>query len=605
MIWTINDDTFASKGLGNLQRTLQNQQADLVSCQAVGAAVDDDALFPEGSSVVIKKDDVIWFTGRCISVPRQGSPTEENNTYQFAGPWWYLENKVFQQQWLLYNADPEVEDLELQYKSRVILGQTSSGTPQSLSAAITEILTYAINDGVPFTIGTISPSLNVYIPMDEAIDIMCAEALRRLLRWAPNAVCWFDYSTVVPSFNCKLRTELAAATFDLDKGAPNNAVDIRARTDLQVSAVVLKYEQVNVVDGEAYQTLITEAYPADATGRELGAVNMTIQLNGSNLSFEKSTIVVEALPADLNDITWWTARLSELSDPMLHSVSIHDADRVYDETPGDNLPNELKKGSIYPWMGGHARMDEITAYLDYVEYFEDASGVHQKIVNKLIKYKYMSTDLTSKTYKRVDNFSSGESVPTGLALAYYNSVHPLQHEGSIVLIEEDVSGVIYPGKVLNITNGLPVWASMNAYIHTVVENVDDGITRISFGPAAYLGPADLIELHRANRGRQGSSSWQARDTGLAEDAASSVSEEDAYTPMSSVHTEAGEIQQEIVRYKGATYNAKIIIDPELAKDIKADADINIQPRELDVCVDGVVKKVIFMCSEPYDPPAPA
>lgn len=595
MTWTINGMIFSELGLRDLRRSRQSLQSDIVTCLADGADCNAIALFPEDAEVVIKKGDTIWFTGRCVAVPRFGSPSEENNSFMFAGPWWYLENQIFKQQWKLYNSVSKT--LELQYKSRVILGQKVNGTAQTISEALTEILNFAISNGAPLSIGSITPTGN--IPMDEAIDITCAEAIRRLLRWVPDSACWFDYSSETPTFNCKRRSELTPVTFDLNLGAPNQELAIRSRTDLQVPAVVLRYEQVNVSDDIPYQSVTIDAYPSGCTGNELGSVNMTMQLAGSNLTMQTSEITVEELPSDLNDLTWWKSRLSELNDDSISNIVIHDADRVYAEELGDNLPNELIKGSIYPWMGGDVRPDEITAYVDYTILFKDESGVHQVIVNKLISYKYISTDLTSKIYKRTDSFTAGEAVPFGIAQAYYNSVNPLQYEGAVGLVENEVSSSVYPGMVLNIDNGQAEWTNMRALIHSVEEDVDNGITRISFGPPNYLGPADLIELHRANRGRKVPTSWKARGTGLSVDAASALVEFDAYTPDSKVHSEAGETQKSVFRDKGETYAAQISIDPTLVTAIKGDSDVELKPREIDVCVDGVPKKMIVLCSEPY------
>ncbi len=45
----------------------------------------------------------------------------------------------------------------------------------------------------PFQIGEVTPALDV--PIDEVRDITCAEVIHKMLRWSPDAVCWFDYTT--------------------------------------------------------------------------------------------------------------------------------------------------------------------------------------------------------------------------------------------------------------------------------------------------------------------------------------------------------------------------------------------------------------------------
>lgn len=60
---------------------------------------------------------------------------------------------------------------------------------------------FATSGQFPFQIGTVSP--NVDCPIDEVRDITCAEVIHKMLRWTPDAVTWFDYSTSPPTFNCK------------------------------------------------------------------------------------------------------------------------------------------------------------------------------------------------------------------------------------------------------------------------------------------------------------------------------------------------------------------------------------------------------------------
>jgi hypothetical protein len=230
-----------------------------------------------------------------------------------------------------------------------------------------------------------------------------------------------------------------------------------------------------------------------------------------------------------------------------------------------------------------------------------ASDVHTEIVNKLISYSFVATDLTSKTYKRTDSFSAGEAIPTGIAEAYYNSVNPLQYEGDIVFIATEIPGTIGFQNVLNLSNGQAAWATMKALIQSISENVDEGTTTISFGPADHLGPADLIELLRCNRGRKISGSWQARNTGLAQDASSTLVEEDAFTPNSKAILGGGTAKHTTYRDTGSTYTASITVNPALVTEIKDDDDVDIRPREIDICVDGEAKKMIIMASEPYDP----
>ncbi len=599
MAWSINGRTFALQNLGRLSRQLSNQSPDLVSFINNGAAFDGTPLFAENSIITITNGEANWFTGRIIQVPRLGAAREESIMYRAAGPWHDLERLVFKQTWKLWNSGTSA--LTNQYKSRVVLGQDTDGTALSNGEVVAEIIQYAIARGINIAIGTISPAVDM--PFDEALDITCAEAIRRVLRWTPDAVCWFDYSVSPPTFNCQRRSELSAVNVNINAGAPNAQIDIAGRTDLQVPSVVIRYEKNNTSNGIGYQSITVDKFPAAATGDELGSVNLTIPLAGSNLTMQSAAIVVEALPADLCDLTWWKSKVPELNDARITNLVIHDDYRAGVDTPGGTqyYANELISGSIFPWMSGASASgaDYITVEIDYEQLFVTAGATHREIVKKLYTYKFIATNLTSKTYSRTDSFDAGEAVPAGIAQAFYNAVNPLQYEGRVVLIESEVGGSIGMGNVLNLTGGnVSAWTTMRAVIQGILEDVDSGTTTVSFGPAAHLGPADLIEMLRVNRGRSVSSGWKKRTTGLTIDAGSSVQEE-TLSASSSVSSEGGETKKQTFSDPGATYTAKITIDPAQVTAIKSNADVAVQAREIDVCVDGVAKKMIVVCSEPY------
>ena len=72
-----------------------------------------------------------------------------------------------------------------------------------------------------------------------------------------------------------------AATLTLPAyGAPVSGLDLTPRHDLQAPAVVLKFEQTNDIDNDTFTSLIVQAAPSTATGDELGALVMTLDLAG-------------------------------------------------------------------------------------------------------------------------------------------------------------------------------------------------------------------------------------------------------------------------------------------------------------------------------------
>ena len=239
MIWTLEyngtEKTLADWGLAHFTRSLRSQGLDTLTFTADGAAADAAPLFPFQATVTLHRDrtqnsdgsfsgGTPWFRGPVVQIPRAGSPQAEAMQYQVAGPWWYLEHLVFQQPFRAFNGytipnDPNSPPLYVDSESdtHLFLNLAPINAPTSdgkinTGQQIIEALNWALKPFVtamaapPFQIGEVTPALDV--PIDEVRDITCAEVIHKMLRWSPDAVCWFDYTTSPPTFNCKRRSEL-------------------------------------------------------------------------------------------------------------------------------------------------------------------------------------------------------------------------------------------------------------------------------------------------------------------------------------------------------------------------------------------------------------
>ena len=108
MSWTLRDSNGVEKsaadwGVTELARMRVNQQADTLTFRAAGRGSDADPLFALGSTVQLFDSGAPWFYGRVIEVPGRATGAGEDQLYKLAGPWWYLENLVFQQAWEITN----------------------------------------------------------------------------------------------------------------------------------------------------------------------------------------------------------------------------------------------------------------------------------------------------------------------------------------------------------------------------------------------------------------------------------------------------------------------------------------------------------------------
>jgi len=513
-MWTIIDaggteKSVADWGLGAVTRELVNQLPDVVTFRAADLASDADPVFAYGSTIRLLRDGVPWFYGRVIQVPGRASGKVEEQLYRVAGPWWYLENLVFQQTWQVTNGT-EVT-LTPTTKSRLVLGQAPDGTKFSTGAAIGEVLAYATARGVPIAVGTITP--NVTVPYAEVLDRSCAEVIRNLLRWTPDAMAAFDYTTApYPTLSIRLRADAPVISLPA-YGAPVSGLELTPRHDLQVPAVVLKFEQTNDIDGDTFTSLIVQSAPPTATGDEFGALVMTFDLSGARATYHHQPVVTTPIPTSEGPsaIAWWQTKFAWLGDFDAADLSIVsgtqsvaiDNPALYPGISVEDVPNELLHGSVSAWMNLNAAHLIIKATIAYSGAATDESGEVFDANNQRVVYtRVMGTNAETGTYSRLTSETEAEPVPSGMAAAIYAATSVLQYDGVLELTEQECSGAAVPGQLLNLTGGRADWSSMAAQVQRVEENLDLGQTRIFVGPAKHLGQTEITAWLRANRERR-------------------------------------------------------------------------------------------------------
>jgi hypothetical protein len=514
-VWTIRDADGVEKavadwGLCAVTRERINQAPDLVTFRAEGTPSDADPIFAYGSTIQLFCDEAPWFYGRVVQVPGRATGKLEEQLYRVAGPWWYLENLVFQQTWQVTDGT----DLTLipTNKSRLVLSQAADGTKFATGAAIAEVLAYATARGVPITVGTITP--NAIVPYAEALDRSCAEVIRNFLRWTPDAMAAFDYTTTpYPTLSIHLRAD--AGTISLPSfGAPISGLELTPRYDLQVPAVVLKFEQTNDIDNDTFTSLIVQSAPTTATGDEFGALVMTFDLAGARATYHHQPVVTAPIPPSDSTpgvVDWWKEKFAWLNDfddsdlsvvPGTQAVVI-DNPAEYPGLTAADVPNELLHGSVSAWMNLNAAPLLVSATLQYSGTATDESNEVFGGTNERVVYtRVMGTNAETQTYARLTSETEAEPVPEGLAAAIFAATGVLQYDGVIELTEQECSGTGAPGLLLNLTGGRADWATMAAQIQRVEENIDLGQTRIVVGPAKHLGQTDIVAWLRANRERR-------------------------------------------------------------------------------------------------------
>jgi len=306
-IWTITGGDLdnvdvSTLGISKLARKLKSLAVDMVTFEAP-LNFDATPLIAAGQTVVIRKSGALWFTGVMTKIPAQGTGKSESQQYEVSGPWWYLEKLVFHQSWKILTSVSGAYSLVSTPSTRVILGQDIYGNPMGIADQINEVLMWAISEcGAPIAAGTIDQptvvvgeaTIPVYPPANEQVNITCAEAIKAMLRWIPDAIGWWDYTEATPVLNIRRAANLTGVSVALQ--SPCTGIAITPRNDLQCPSVCINYEQTITVDTDAYTALIEDYQPGGATGKELGALCATIELSGPKTSFQHQPIVSAPVP---------------------------------------------------------------------------------------------------------------------------------------------------------------------------------------------------------------------------------------------------------------------------------------------------------------------
>src|SRR5712692_2033996 len=416
MSWTLlyggAEKSFADWGLSQLTRSLVSQDADKASFVADGAALDSAQQFDYGATVVIKKNGIVWFVGRVITIPRQGSGRAESLRYELAGPWYYLQQIIYQQTWISYLNNQKQAS---QFTSHLLLNvNPANGQIITTGAQILAALNYAIAQGAPFQIGAVTSAL--YPALDEVRDMTCAEVIRKQLRWHPNAVTWWDYTAVdvkgasSPKFNCNVLQLLPAVSVQLPTDATNAAgfvpsvseVSITPRFDLQRPSVAIKYEKKTSINNIDFLSVITDIWPVGKTGQEINALTATIDLQGAKITTVKASLRVD--PIVETDVNWWKRKFPELADSSLGASlvlistarSLRNPDGSTTPLPvGGGLANEVIEGQVCPWMNSAtavAQQEEITAKFSYSISDQATTELLAQLLNKIKSHKCVTTN---------------------------------------------------------------------------------------------------------------------------------------------------------------------------------------------------------------------
>jgi hypothetical protein len=561
--WKLNGTFLHELGLVDARLTYANLQPDTLEVRHLTARWDADPLFAYGAVVVLTRvvldsDDhsvissTAVFRGKCRGFPRFLGRTAESLSYTFAGPWDELQRRMLLQNQAIV-VDPSVSTTPTYIpQGLIILNQSDGGSSVTISLALGTIIAAAIAAGVSIELGDVT-GFDFAAPWDEVADLTIADAITRLFQVAPDAVAWIDYAPATPVIHFSRRAELDAVTLPLSlvgvgewpAYAALDSLRIRARPDLQVGYVAIDYRRINTENGESYLTIQQDTAGTGSRTDE-NALVRTVQLAGSsytstiltqecktlvlagalgNGTLDTSTVTLASDASAFNELVkFWKRKIPALNAAGVTITGfrnrIRKAAEVADEagepetpTLDTSLVRELIEGAITPWMrsSGLNRKAQEQNYEVEIAY-TDADGA---TVIGGYSAPVMATNASTRTYSHEESSDSvaAEPSPLGMAASLLTALSDLQHEGDVTIIEQECSLAYRPGKVLGFTEGRAEWEEMGALIQSATCDLDTWRTSLTFGWPTALGPADLVEIFRANRLKRPAQAGLIRETG--------------------------------------------------------------------------------------------
>jgi hypothetical protein len=506
-----------------------SQTLETADLRFKGRRYDAAIPFPYGAKVIIRQerelDDDVWgggsikFQGTVRNPSMSGAPRTHSHGNTICGPWFYIQERDFQQTYEIWNGwtipdDPTSEPVFLtKTHSRVFLNYTTDTVTYptgrlTTGQQITEVLNWVLKPFVdadvaaPFQIGTVD--VNITPPIDEVKILSAAQAIQKQMRWTPGAVQWFDHTTVPPTFHCRDWHNLAELNLDLAQLNPTKA-EIAPRYDRQRSFVRIQYEQVNEQNGFSWLATAEDIYPALPEDPEAMFRGLTLQVDLRGASIRQTVAELQCVPVDLDSLSWWLDYHEKANGDAYDDGRIEEIELIGDPviTPpvGEEdlgYPREVLEGTPAGWMtvSGNPLVTQRLRVTQKVR-IKYANG--GEIADKTFSANLNTTNGVTDTYTSTAVDSVAEPVPAGLAQALHTRLSPLPWEGALEFKEKKLIAGPALGKRLNLLNKNPDWTTMRATIQKVRESARGGQTNISFGWPEYLSAGELVDLLRVAR----------------------------------------------------------------------------------------------------------
>lgn len=458
------------------------------------ASCDTDTLTLPGLPVgLLGKDDVVTvaykgtqvFSGTVSTrVERQGRGTDRVEDVTVEGPWGLMARLVFRQEWKVTGSDGTVGES----CSHLVLNQSPLGALQNMTAQVSEIADYAASKISGMTVGTISAG-TTQLPPDEARDITCAAAIMRTLRFFPQTVCRFDYSSGA-ALNVSIPpTSPSAASYLATIPKTQRSY---TRTSHPVVGVDICTQDWVVVPGNNNVDSTMRAFSHQTAGNvnSIDTLHVYMPLAPGNSSSTWESLDVETIPDNesYTSINFWIRNHPALSG-LTYSQGNTNGISAFGPITPNPLPNNCPRltdttvGDLRRF-GLNAEVVRLTCPVTIT--------TPEKEEQLVLTLDYVATNATTRTYTKQtgSNSTAAETLPEGLAQAILD-----QRGGE--LMAEDVT--IRLGDSLPTIGDADVVTEENndsqvLYLQNFEVDCYDLTAALHFGRPAFLSPEDMRDL---------------------------------------------------------------------------------------------------------------
>lgn len=535
---------------------------ETVLCRSVelGLAQTDTAEVEilDGSTSIADGD---WVALRCDSVPvlygraSVGETADGKISVIIRGPWELLEATTYQQYAKMAEAHTVDETHPYGYAlsniltPEVQLGMDDDGDALNTKQQAQAILAYAASAGVPITFEPHALFAGVAMQPVSISGSNCAACLLTVMRFHPDVLLYFDYSS---GTGAVLRaTPVAhAATVSYPGSGGIRILDARFRQKLNYRPAGIRILYTRTTPDGRVECHTDSAGSIGTDGKGPYVINWPVRLEGATPP-PLLTQRIRARPIPHSDnpdepeedetelkTNWWQTRLRWLRLPGVaeittisdHLVTVDPPDITESEdssegiptdwsTDPDDYPRELVDGTIPPWLPKSAAPLTISATFklgDTAALEEDVKEKLKKIFGDVLtdaeipgEAQVTGTDANTREYAALSSWPSPPAWPAGgIATSYMNAFSAAVWEGNLTLTGAQ-QPLVPLGTRVNVAGFASAWTSMAAVVRNVSYSPIAHQTSIGCDAPDNFGFGDFYELQLTMRQAAGTDARSA------------------------------------------------------------------------------------------------